>query len=120
MSDSDILIEDFIKKTMEKIESGLGSKYAIDGAVNFELSLGISKETQGGFKINVLGIGRKVSDEATQIVDFSVVAKDSPDYEAQKLFMSKIRDFLSQPNDKIIEFFTKGNNNQEVKQIEAK
>src|SRR3989338_1948721 len=100
-SDKGVLIEEFMKETLSKIEEGLGSKYAIDGAVNFELSLGVAKETQGSLNINVLGLGRKINEEATQIVHFSVVAKNNPDYEAQQLFMSKIRDFLNQPNEKI-------------------
>lgn len=107
MQDNGILIEEFIKQTMAKVELGLGDKYAVDGAVNFELSLGITNETKGNFNIKVLGIGRNVSDEAIQTVNFSVVSKESPDYEAQKLLMTKLKDFLSLPNEEILQFLQK-------------
>ncbi|MBI2653471.1 hypothetical protein HYX02_01535 [Candidatus Woesearchaeota archaeon] len=98
-----IQIEDFIKESMKEIEAGLGEKYAIEGPVDFELSVGIVDSTEGGFNLKVLGLGAKRSDDVVQTVNFSIRSKEDPEFKMNNIVMSKLANWLNQPMDKIIQ-----------------
>ncbi|MBI2005576.1 MAG: hypothetical protein HYS80_02320 [Candidatus Aenigmarchaeota archaeon] len=102
MVNSTIEIEDFIKKSMTEIEAGLGEKYAIEGPVNFELSVGIVKSTEGGFNLQVLGMGAKRNDDVIQTVNFSIRSKEDPEFKMNNVVMSKLAKWLNQPIEKML------------------
>ena len=103
MDGSDMLIKDFIKKAMSEIESGIGSKYAVEGAVNFELSVGLARSTKGGFNLKVLELGSEKKNDAVHTVDFSIRSKEDDEFQVQQIIMAKLRAFLDQPNEKILQ-----------------
>ena len=107
MSKSNIEIEDFIKKSMVEIEAGLGTKYAIEGPVNFELSLGVVNSTEGKFNLQVLGLGTNRKDDVIQTVTFSIRSKEDPEFKMNNVVMSKLSKFIDQPTEKILQDLSK-------------
>ena len=103
MEKENLLIKDFIQRTLEEIESSLEDKYAVEGPVNFSLEVGISKSVKGGFNIKVLDLGGKAENEAVQTVEFSIRSKEDPEFQVTQQIMGKLNTFLSQPNQKILE-----------------
>lgn len=103
MAKSTIEIEDFIKKSMSEIESGLGEKYAIEGPVNFELSVGVVNSTEGGVNLQVLGLGTKRNDDVVQTVNFSIRSKEDPEFKMNNVVMSKLANWLNQPIENILQ-----------------
>jgi len=103
MTKSTIEIEDFIKKSMSEIESGLGEKYAIEGPVNFELSVGVVNSTEGGVNLQVLGLGSKRNDDVVQTVNFSIRSKEDPEFKMNNVVMSKLANWLNQPIENILQ-----------------
>ena len=120
MDKSDMLIKDFVEKTMSEIESARGSKYALEGPVNFGLSVGIAKTNEGKIDLKVLGMSREKSRDVIQTVDFSIQSKEDTAFQVNQLVMSKLKKFLDQPNEKILEVLQGlDKSNQKPKQIQS-
>ena len=96
-------LDKFVKQTLENIKSAVDGDYAIEGSINFELSMGVTKSIDGGFDIKIIELGNKVSHEIVQTVSFSVVSKDDPEFKVNKIIQEKLGNWLNQPNKKLLE-----------------
>ncbi len=107
MKQENVLIKDFIQKAMSEIKSGLGSEYALDGSVQFELSVILSSSAKGGFSLRVLGLGGDIGansdDEVVHTVAFSIRSKDDLNHQLEEELMKKFSEFLKQQEQKMIQ-----------------
>ena len=88
-------IQDFVKKAIAEIETAIPEKYALDGSVDFELSLQITGSTAAGINIKVVDFGKERSKETTQTVSFSIRPKGDIDYQIEELLKSKFKSALN-------------------------
>lgn len=70
-------VENYIKKILEDIELGLGEKYKVKGDIDFDISVGKTKEVGGGFKIFVADAKGKYSNKQLSRVKIKVIKKRS-------------------------------------------
>lgn len=97
----------FVKKTLDDIKSAVDGDYALEGSVDFELSVGVTKSIDGGFDIKILELGNKVSQDIIQTVCFSVRSKNDPEFKVNNIIQEKLANWLNQPNEKLLEDLNK-------------
>ncbi|MEI8201460.1 MAG: hypothetical protein WCH34_00495 [Bacteroidota bacterium] len=69
----EILLQEFISKTLEEINEGLPGGYIIEGTIDFEVSLTTSTNKSGKVEIKVISGGLEKGNELVQNVYFSVI-----------------------------------------------
>lgn len=68
-----IPLSEYIRKTIEEINSGLPTGYVIDDTIDFEVSVTTSTNKSGGVEIKVISGGIEKGNEIVQSVFFSVI-----------------------------------------------
>lgn len=89
----EIRLQEFIKKTINEITSGLPENYVIDEAIDFEVSVTTTTNKSGGLEIKVLSGDISKSNEIVQNVYFSVINqknKNQSDKKAVNSFITSI------------------------------
>ena len=69
----EIRLQEFIRKTIEEITSGLPDKYVVDDTIDFEVSVTTSTNKSGGLEIKILSAEISKENELVQKVFFSVI-----------------------------------------------
>ena len=69
----EIRLQEFIKKTIEEINSGLPKDYVVDETIDFKVSVTTSTNKSGGVEIKVVSGGIEKGNELVQTVSFAVV-----------------------------------------------
>jgi len=69
----DIRLQEFVRKTIEEITSGLPGDYVVDDTIDFEVSVTTSTNKSGGIEIKVLSGEISKENELVQKVFFSVI-----------------------------------------------
>lgn len=79
-----LTITEFIKKTINEIESALPTGYAVDESIKFEISVTTMKTKGGGIDLKV--VSGKLSDdkEVVQKINFSVINAEQRDLDFKK------------------------------------
>ena len=95
-------VQEFIQKSLSDIEKGLGKKYAIEGPVDFELSLGVNKSAKGGLNLKVLSLGCKKDAIIIQTVNFSIRSKEDPEFKTNRIIMTRLANWIDQPVEKML------------------
>ena len=118
MEKKEMQIKDFIQETMKEIESAINEKYSIEGSVDFELEVGITKTKKNGLNLKVVELGTEKNKDSIQRVNFSIRSKTDPQLQLQQTINSKLNTFLSQPVEKIIDDLNKLPKQEEKRLIE--
>lgn len=66
-------LKEFIRQTIEEINSGLPENYVVDDAIEFEVSVSTTKTKSGGLEIKILTGEISNSNEFVQKVSFAVI-----------------------------------------------
>ncbi|MBK8086846.1 MAG: hypothetical protein IPK31_02095 [Chitinophagaceae bacterium] len=69
----EIRLQEFIRKVVEEINSGLSGDYVVDDTIDFEVSVTTSTNKSGGLEIKVLTGEISKSNELVQKVFFSII-----------------------------------------------
>ncbi|HVY01295.1 MAG TPA: hypothetical protein VHA12_00835 [Candidatus Nanoarchaeia archaeon] len=93
MNEEDVDLQDFIKKTLEKIDSATPEKFTIQGPIEFELSVLTAKDKTGNVSVRIPGL-EKLADlnsskkvESTQKLKFTIYNKK--DVNLQRILSEK-------------------------------
>lgn len=66
-------LKDFIRKTIEEINAGLPEGYALDEAIEFEVSIMSKTNSSGGIEIKVINGAIEKEKELVQTVNFAII-----------------------------------------------
>lgn len=69
----EIRLQEFVRKTIDEITSGLPDNYVVDDTIDFEVSVTTSTNKSGGIEIKVLSGEISKENELVQKVFFSVI-----------------------------------------------
>jgi hypothetical protein len=69
----EIRLQEFIRKTIEEINSGLPGDYVVDDTIDFEVSVTTSTNKSGGLEIKILSGEISKNNELVQKVFFSII-----------------------------------------------
>ncbi|MFN4084275.1 MAG: hypothetical protein ACK4K9_11650 [Bacteroidia bacterium] len=77
-------LNDFVKKTIEEITSGLPDGYVVEDSINFEVSITSTTNKAGGIEIKVVSGGIQKGSELVQTVSFSIINEVEKDRSAKR------------------------------------
>ena len=88
-------IEDFVKKSIEQIKSGLPQDCGLAGNFDFEISVVTTKGAKGGINISLVEAGLKSNLQQIHKIRFSIVDKKSQKENTQQA-MQTLRKFFNE------------------------